>query len=145
MYDNIEVLRALGRVGCWYWENSVLRVQPLWEYYCRHFCKHVIYSLFFFLDLKIKRCGDIWSMMNSYQDVPYIYQNNLLSEKNKIMGVHYFRKFSLIVVPLLEIQGIPLEHPLPHDGRKKLEEKPLDCSLQSFHNCRFQLMGQLDL
>lgn len=100
---------------------------------------------FFFLDLKIKRCGDIWSMMNSYQDVPYIYQNNLLSEKNKIMGVHYFRKFSLIVVPLLEIQGIPLEHPLPHDGRKKLEEKPLDCSLQSFHNCRFQLMGQLDL
>lgn len=63
-------------------------------------------------------------MMNSYQDVPYIYQNNLLSEKSKIMGVRDFGKLRPDSCTTLEIRGIPLEHPLPHGGRKKLEEKP---------------------
>lgn len=64
-------------------------------------CCIFLLSLFLRLDLKSNAMWwDIWSMMNSYQDVPYIYQNNLLNEKSKIMCVRNFsRNSSLIVAP----------------------------------------------
>lgn len=83
-------------------------------------CIFLSSSLFLCLDLKNKAMWwDIWSMMNSYQDVPYIYQNNL-SEKSKIMCVRLFKEFKPDSCTTLKIRGIPLKHPLPHGGRKKL-------------------------
>lgn len=36
--------------------------------------------------MDIAECEDIWSDTDSYQDVPYIYQNDLLRERGHYMS-----------------------------------------------------------
>lgn len=63
-------------------------------------------------------------MMNSYEDVPYIYQKNLLSEESKMMSMRSFGKLRPDSCTILEIRGVPLKQPLPVVKEKNVRRSP---------------------
>lgn len=93
-------------------------LQALLQLYC-------IFPFLLCLDLKTKAMWwEIWRMMNSYEDVPYIYQKNLLSEESKMMSMRSFGKLRPDSCTILEIRGVPLKQPLPVVKEKTWGEAP---------------------